>query len=146
MGDRTPEDAAKHQGLVEELVDLFRSAGFSVGSAAGVQGFSPPMELPNDGYGNQEEQAPDVYGYDAAEERYIIGLAKTGDGDLETEESLTQYNVFLDQFHHRSARRAMLYIIVPASVVAEFNTLITHYLHPDLWPNVVVVQSRKFSV
>ena len=33
-----------------------------------------------------------------------------------------------------------------APIVAEINTLITHYLHPDLWPNVVVVQSRRHVV
>ena len=146
MRERIPRDAEKHRTLVEELVEVFRSEGYSVSSATGVNGYSPPLELPNDGYGDQEEKAPDVYAYDAVAERYVIGLAKTGAGDIETEDALTEYNVFLDQFHHRSANRSILYIIVPAGLVAEINTLITHYLHPDLWPNVVVVQSRRHVV
>jgi hypothetical protein len=145
MAMRSEQDKAKHLSLVEELVECLTSEGFTISSADGVPGYSPPLELPNDGYGDQEDKAPDVYAYDPKDQRTIIGEAKTGAGDLETEHALTQYNVFLDQLHRRTSRRATLYIIVPAAIVAEFNTLITHYLHPDLWPNIVVVQSRRWE-
>jgi hypothetical protein len=142
MSSRTDSDAALHNRLIAELTRLFSEAGYIVSSADGVPGFSPPMELPNDGYGDQEDKAPDVYAYDPTERRHVIGEAKTGDGDLETEHALTQYNVYLDQLHRTSGKRAMLYVIVPQAVVMDFNSLITRYIHPDLWENLTVVSSQ----
>ncbi len=142
MQKRSDQDAAHHQQLVSELVALFVDSGFLVSSADGVAGYFPTLELPNDGYGDQEDKAPDVYAYDPATERYVIGEAKTGIGDLETEHALTQYNVFLDQYHHRTGNRSRVYFIVPSAFVAEFNTLITHYIHRELWGEVVVVRGK----
>ncbi len=142
---RTPEDLQKHQSLVEELVGWLEEQGYRVDGAEGVTGCAPPQELENDGYGDQQDKAPDIEAFDSAAQRLVIGEAKTGHGDLETDHALTQYNVFLDQIHPRSLQRAMLFIIVPSAVVAEFNTLITHYIHPDLWENITVVQSRRWT-
>ena len=132
----------KHQRLVEELVTVFQQNGFEVLAADNVSGFPSPNRLSNDGYGDQEPKSPDVYAFDPATMRYIIGEAKTGDDDLETEHSLTQYNVFLDQFDENTSRQARLYIILPSDKVAEFYTLITHYIHRDYWGSIVIVQSR----
>ncbi len=136
------EREEKHQKLVEELVELFRARGFSILGADGVAGFPPPKSLPNDGYGDQEPKSPDVYGFDKTSNRYVIGEAKTGENDLETEHALTQYNVFLDQFDSTTGKQAQLFIILPAGKVAEFNTLITHYIHRDYWGSIILVQSR----
>jgi len=133
----------KHQRLVEELVTIFQEHGFKVLAADKVPGFPLPDRLPNDGYGDQEPKSPDVYAYDPVSMRYIIGEAKTGENDLETDHSLTQYNVFLDQFDQETSRQARLYIILPSDKVAEFNTLLTHYIHRAYWGSIVVVQSRE---
>ncbi len=133
----------KHQRLVAELVNVFQQNGFEVLAADNVPGFPLPNGLPNDGYGDQENKSPDVYAFDPASMRYIIGEAKTGDNDLETEHSLTQYNVFLDQFDENTSRQARLYVILPPAKVAEFNTLITHYIHRDYWGSIVIVQSKE---
>jgi hypothetical protein len=146
MERRSEQDAETHRQLVAELTRLFSEAGYIVSSADDVVGYSPPLELPNDGYGDQEEKAPDVYAFDPTEQRYVIGEAKTGNGDLETEHALTQYNVFLDQIHRTSGKRAMVYIIVPESVVPEFNTLMTRYIHPDLYENLAVVKSSGGNI
>jgi hypothetical protein len=140
---RSEEDQAKHQSLVSELVELFQHEGFNVSGADGIEGFYPPIELHNDGYGDQEDKMPDVYAFDEKEQQYIIGEAKTGKNDFESEHSLTQYNVFLDQIHPKTQKRARFFIIVPGSRVAEFNTLITHYIHYEFWSNLVIVQSKK---
>jgi len=141
---RSGLDFEKHQFLIRELVELFKHKGYIINFADGLDGFYPPNELPNHGYGDQEDKAPDVYAYDESEQRYIIGEAKTGAGDLETEHALTQYNVFLNHFHPKTKRPSLFYIILPAKKVAEFNTLITHYIHPDLWNNLMVVQSKDW--
>jgi hypothetical protein len=141
---RSDEDQSKHQSLVKELVELFQHEGFNISGADGVDGFYPPIELHNDGYGDQEDKIPDIYAFNEKEQCYIIGEAKTGKEDFETEHSLTQYNVFLDQIHPTTRKRSRFYIIVPASRVAAFNTLITHYIHYELWNHLVIVQSKRW--
>ncbi len=138
---RTPEDAAKHQSLINELVEIFEREGFSVTEAEGHQKFVSPHTLHNDGYGDQQDKAPDVYAYDTRNKQYIFGEAKTGSDDLETDHALTQYNVFLDQEDQRTGKKAKLYIIVPSMKLPEFNTLITHYIHREYWQNIVLVNS-----
>lgn len=133
--------AELHAALVAELLAIFRERGLRILGADGIEGYPRPQRLRNDGYGDQEPKAPDVYAYDEKEKRYVIGEAKTGDGDFETEHALTQYNVFLDQFDAATGHQARLFIIVPADKVAEFNTMITHYIHRDYWQSIVLVSS-----
>lgn len=137
-------DVEKHQKLIEELVDVFRKQHFKIIGADGIKGIAWVKKLHNDGYGDQEPKAPDVYAYDEEKKRFVIGEAKTGDGDFETEHSLTEYNVFLDQFDKTTGFQALLYVIVPSSKVPEFNTLITHYIHREYWQSIVLVSSKKF--
>ncbi len=141
---RSEEDQAKHLSLVSELVELFIHEGFSISGADGIEGYYSPTDLHNDGYGDQEDKMPDIYAFDDKEQTYIIGEAKTGRGDFESEHALTQYNVFLDQINPRTKKRARFYIIVPASRIAELNTLFTHYIHYELWDHLVIVQSKKW--
>ncbi|MBI3586831.1 MAG: hypothetical protein HY088_06855 [Ignavibacteriales bacterium] len=137
-------DVEKHQKLIEELVDIFRQQDYKLIGADGITGVPRVKKLHNDGYGDQENKSPDVYAYDEQRKRFIIGEAKTGDGDFETEHSLTEYNVFLDQFDTATGLQALLYVIVPSSKVPEFNMLITHYIHRDYWQSIVLVSSKKF--
>jgi hypothetical protein len=135
-------DPDYHHILVEELVLIFKERGFRILGANSVAGFGPVRPLPNDGYGDQEAKAPDVFAFDPKNRCYVIGEAKTGEGDLETDHALTQYNVYLDQVDAREGTRATLYIILPAAKVPEFNSLITHYIHPDYWKHITVVPSQ----
>lgn len=135
-------DPEKHAALIEELLDIFKERGFRILEADGIDGHPGVHPLHNDGYGDQENKAPDIYAYDAKRHCFIIGEAKTGNRDFETEHALTQYNVFLDQFDKTSGLQADLYIIVPASKVPEFNSLITNYVHPEYLESIVVVSSK----
>ena len=135
-------DPEKHLALVKELVEVFQERGFRVLEADGVAGFPPARQLPNDGYGDQRAKAPDIYAFDETTQCTILGEAKTGRGDLETEHALTQYNVFLDQFDKHTGAPAILFVIVPATTLPEFNSLITHYIHPNYWGKIVVVSSK----
>lgn len=134
-------DPEKHLLLVEELLDVFRKRGFRIIGADGVAGVASVKPLPNDGYGDQQAKAPDIYAYDETTKCYIIGEAKTGEGDFETDHALTQYNVYLDQFDRHTDAPAILFVIVPAAKIPEFNSLITHYIHHDYWTKIVVVSS-----
>ena len=135
-------DPEHHQQLVEELLQIFRQSGFRILGADGVPGVPRTKRLHNDGYGDQQDKAPDLYAYDEKSGRYVIGEAKTGSGDFETEHALTQYNVFLDQFDSKTGAQALFYIIVPSSQAVEFNTLITHYIHRDYWQSIILVSSK----
>lgn len=140
--ERDPNDFKKHQLLIRELIDYFRTLGFNVISADGIDGYSQPIELPNEGYGDQEDKVPDIYAFSLKDQRYIIGEAKTGKNDIDSEESITQYNVFADQLHPVLKRKALAYYIVPATKVGELQAVLTHYVHRELWENIIVVQSR----
>jgi hypothetical protein len=142
---RSPEDLNKHQSLIDELIEIFERDGFSITEAEGRKDYQPPRELHNDGYGDQLDKAPDIYAYDPKNKLYILGEAKTGLNDLETDHALTQYNVFLDQEDKRTRMKSLLYIIVPQQTVPEFNTLITHYIHRDYWQHIVLVSSVRWK-
>ncbi|MEX1138726.1 MAG: hypothetical protein WEB33_05720 [Bacteroidota bacterium] len=132
-----------HQTLVAELLNIFLERGYKILGADGVQGYPVPRPLHNDGYGDQRPKSPDIHAYDEETGRFIIGEAKTGEGDLETEHSLTQYNVYLDQFDKKTGKQALVYFIVPSASLPEFNTLLTHYIHPEYWPSLVLVSSTR---
>jgi hypothetical protein len=138
------KDPEKHAALIQELAELFHDRGFRVLGADGVADAPAVRPLHNDGYGDQEDKAPDILAFDARRQCSVFGEAKTGDGDFETDHALTQYNVFLDQFDKTSGLQADLYIIVPASKVPEFNSLITRYIHPDYLESIIVVSSKAF--
>ena len=135
-------DPENHLSLVGELIDIFREQGFRIIGAEGVTGLPATHPLHNDGYGDQENKAPDIYAFDEENRCYIIGEAKTGRNDFETDHSLTQYNVYLDQVDRKTGARAILYVIVPSSKVPQFSSLITHYIHPDYWKHIVLVSSK----
>ncbi len=141
---RSPEDTEKHQSLVDELIEIFQKEGFLISEAEQHEGFAPPRELHNDGYGDQQDKAPDIRAYNAKNKQQILGEAKTGLNDLETEHALTQYNVFLDQKDDRTGKSFKLYVILPSMKVPEFNTLITHYVHREYWENIVLVNSARW--
>lgn len=142
MSERTDSD--KHLDLVAELLEVLVAEGFTIIEVEGELGYPATLPLSNDGYGDQEDKRPDIYAYDGKKKRYVIGEAKTGDGDLETEHALTQYNVFLDQVDRRTGNRAALYVIVPAAKVPEFSALITHYIHRDYWQQITLVSSKRW--
>ncbi len=137
-------DSDKHLDLVAELLEVLLAEGFTIIEAEGKWGYPVTLPLHNDGYGDQEDKRPDIYAYDGKKKRYVIGEAKTGDGDLETEHALTQYNVFLDQVDRQTGNRAALYVIVPAAKVPEFSALITHYIHRDYWQHITLVSSKRW--
>ncbi len=132
-----------HRTLVSELLGVFLDRKYKILGVDGISGYPQPRALHNDGYGDQQPKAPDIHALDEETGRLIIGEAKTGDGDLETEHSLTQYNVYLDQFDKKTGIQALVYIIVPSGTLPEFNTLLTHYIHPEYWPSLVLVPSTK---
>ena len=131
--------------MIKELVSYFQINQFTIIGAAEIEGFGPPQLLSNDGYGTQEDQQPDVYAYDAKNERYIIGLVKTSGMDLETPAALTQYDVCFDNKNPRNQKPSGVFVLLPGSCIADFSGMITHYLHPDYWKNLTMLRSETVS-
>lgn len=129
--------------LTEELLALFLREQYSILGAASVEGYAPPRSLPNDGYGDQQPKRPDILAYDAAGGGYVIGLVKSTGDNLESIDALTQYDVFLDHLDAKSGRPSKVFVILPASRIAEFTSLITHYLHPERWEQLTIVRSKS---
>ena len=129
--------------LIHELVEYFKKEGFRILSAKNEIEYHPPSALPNDGYGDQENKPPDILAYDDVKKNFVIGIVKVPEDNLESEESLTEYNVFLDQHDTITGEPHRLYIMLPSSRVHEMTALLTHYIHREYWHKVVIVASQQ---
>lgn len=136
-------DLTRRQTLVKELLDLFLESSFDILGVEGIEGHVQPDPIENKGMGDQEYKSPDIYAFDHIKRNFVIGLAKTGKKDIASEHSLTQYQVFLNHVDPRSGNSSLLYIILPEKKIPDFNSLITHYIHPDCWENLILVSSKQ---
>jgi hypothetical protein len=131
--------------LVKELLNHFTSEGYTIIGVKGVPGYRPPEELHNDGYGDQKNKSPDVFAFDETSKRFVIGVVKTSNEDLESPHSLTQYDVFFDHKNAQNGKSSRVCFILPSETIAEFTAIITHYIHPDYWNNMTIVRSKKIE-
>lgn len=127
--------------LLKELIDLFVSEGIEIKGANGVAGYDPPPAIPNDGYGSAQPRRADVVGFDPALRRVVFGLVRTDKKSLDSEESLEEYNVFLDHNAGLRDRASAVYVLMPQDLVNEFTAMITHYVHREYWHRIVAVGS-----
>ena len=131
--------------LRRELLEYLLADGFTVLAAKDTDGYVEPVPEHNDGYGDQADKSPDVLAYDPREKRRIFGIVRTGVNDLESEGSLTEYNVFLDQTDKMTGDPCRLYIIIPPSKIQDLTALMTHYIHRDYWFKIVLVSSTRIN-
>jgi hypothetical protein len=133
------------EALVAELVNYFVHEGFAVHGARGVEGYEPPPAIRNDGFGSARPCQPDVVGLDGQHRRIVFGLVREERGSLDSEQSLEEYNVFLDHNAGLGERASVLFVLVPPFLLEEFTSLITHYIHREYWHRVVPVASGLFG-
>lgn len=131
-----------HTVMTQELADYFIREGYAIIAAKQLQGYRRPPAFRNDGYGDQKDKRPEMVGIHTQHKRYMIGIVRTGKNDLESEASLTEYNVFLDQKDNTTGAPFSLCIIMPSSLLNEMTTFITRYLHPDFYARIVLIPSR----
>ena len=134
----------KYLDLLQELVDCLRSEGFEIKSAAALEGYRRPVVVKNTGFGDQENKRPDVVAFDPKAHRYVFGVVRTTEKQLNTEDALTQYNLYLDLENKENKEPHHLYIAVPSSTVQSLTALITHYIHREYWHRVIIVSSKKY--
>jgi hypothetical protein len=133
------------EALVAELVQYFLHEGLAVHGARGVEGYDAPPAIRNDGFGSSRPCHPDVVGFDGGQRRIVFGLVRADRESLDTEQSLEEYNVCLDHNAGLQGRASVLYVLIPASLLEEFTSLVTHYIHREYWHRVIPVASGLFE-
>ena len=131
--------------LTEQLLAYLKSEGVEIKGARGIDGMDPPPPIANDGYGSMRPRTADVIGFDPAKRRLVFGLVRPDRGSLDSEESLEEYNVFLDHNAGAGAQSSVLYVIVPQDLLQEFTSIVTHYIHREYWHRVVGVGATAGS-
>ena len=128
--------------MIEELLQFFLSENYTIIGAANIDRYRRPDALSNDGYGDQQTKQPEVFAFDETNKRFVIGVAKTSEDDLESEHSLTQYDVFFDHKNSANGKHSRVCFILPPDSIAQFTGIITHYIHPDYWENLTIIPSK----
>ncbi|MFN0158327.1 MAG: hypothetical protein ACKVRP_09690 [Bacteroidota bacterium] len=131
------------QELIEELIAFFVQEGFPVYGAIGIEGTKPPPFIENQGFGDGRKRQPDVVGIDRANERIVFGLARPDRMSLDSEVSLTEYNLFLDHHWDYGSKASMLYVLMPGELLVDFTAIVTHYVHREYWHRVVPIASGR---
>ena len=137
-----PVDEALIKHYVEELVKFLIQEGIVVHAARGMEGYKTPSPVRNDGYGKSLPRRPDVVGFDFKKRRIVFGLVRTDQKSLDSEDSLEEYNVFLDHNSQMRDQASLLYVLLPTGLVQEFTSIITHYIHREYWHRIVPVGSQ----
>lgn len=125
--------------MTAELVNFLKAEGYTVHAARGLEGFKTPTPVRNDGFGKAVDRRPDVVGFDFQHKRIVFGIVRPDRASLDSEDSLEEYNVFLDHNARMRDQASMMFVMVPESLVQDFTAIITHYIHRDYWHRVVTV-------
>jgi hypothetical protein len=123
-------------------VNFLARENITVHGAREVEGYKPPPLIQNDGYGDLRPRRPDVIGVDSEKHRIVFGLVRPDRKSLDTEESLLEYNVFLDHNAGKGDQASVVYVLIPAALAQEFTSVITHYIHREYWHRIIPVESR----
>ena len=124
-----------------ELISCLENQGVVIKGARSLEGWDSPPLIANDGYGSAKPRRADVIGFDKARKCVVFGLVRPDRQSLDSEESLEEYNVFLDQNAGSAEHASRLYVILPEALLGEFTSLITHYIHRDYWHRIITVGS-----
>lgn len=129
--------------MVHELVAYFSDQGFLVHGAQSVGGYQPPSPVANNGFGDGRPRVPAVAGLDKVHLRIVFGIVRETRASLDSEESLTEYNVFLDHNAARGEQASILYVIMPQELINDFTSIITHYIHREYWHRIVPLVGKE---
>lgn len=140
-------ESKKHQDLVQELVDrLELKYEYRIDAADLEEWEEKPKVVENeDKIGDEEDKQPDIDAFDEDEERFIRGEAKTGDNDIGTQHSITQYHLFSSRVNSKNNKSSFLYIIVPAEKKDDLNDAIVKNVPRENWKNIKMIRSKIYD-
>jgi hypothetical protein len=127
---------------VNDLVRLFETRGYELHGAIGMEGKEPPA-IRNDGFGSGRARQPQVIGFDAKSRRIVFGLVRVNREDLDSEDSLEEYNVFLDHNAGLGKQASLVLVLMPSTLIADFTAIISHYIHREYWDRIIPVASGQ---
>lgn len=118
-------ESSVHVGLVQELMAWLRdSKGYRI-TGADLEGYPQPKEVENEnGLGDGENKRPDIDAFDDREQVFVRGEAKTGDGDLTTRHTKTQFRLFANRHNTKNGKTSLLYVIVPSNKMAQLESVL----------------------
>lgn len=132
--------AGTRADMIDELIRLFEARGYELHGAAGMKDREPPS-IKNDGFGSGRPRRPAVVGYEPEGKRIVFGLVRENRKSLDSEESLEEYNVFLDHNAGLGRQASLVLVLMPPALITEFTAIITHYIHREYWHRIIPVAS-----
>jgi hypothetical protein len=142
-----PADSADLRvSLIQDLVDFFLSEKIEIHGVKGSMAFPSPPYIKNEGFNDLEPRQPDVIGFDPVAHRIVFGLVRVNARALASEQSLAEYNVFLDHNARLGPRASLVYVLIPEALLHEFTGIITHYIHREYWTRIIPVPSRRLPL
>jgi len=139
MTDQVDTNSLVRAAMLDDLVGVFKREGYIVKGVKDLEQYADPPLVKNSGFGSGRPRMPDVAGLDKARRRIVFGLVRTNRKSLDTEEALEEYNVFLDHNESLGPRASLLLIEMPAHLLPEFTSMITHYIHREYWHRIIPV-------
>lgn len=134
-------ESQEHKNLVQELALKLKADGFRIDAVDDPNGECPKVVENKHKVGDGENKMPDIDAFDVSSKRMIRGEAKVGNGDIESEHSITQYILFSDRSLENVS--SYLYIIVPASKKSELNQVIINNVPKTSWDNIKLISSSR---
>jgi hypothetical protein len=134
-------ESEKHNSLVRELASLFGTNGLVVNAIDSVTIKSPNI-VENNNIGDCQNKIPDIDAYDQRNKRVVRGEAKIGNGDIESEHSITQYKLFSRLTS--GGVYSWLYIIVPNGYKQLLEKVIAENIPREHQDNIGIVESGNY--
>ena len=130
--------STSRRNLILKLLDYFLSEGFTVHGARDVDGYKLPPLMKNDSFGKLLPHRPDVIAMDP-KRRIVFGIVRETRSELDCEDSLEEYNLYLDHNAALGEQASVVYVMMPQQLVGEFTDIITHYIHREYWARITPV-------
>lgn len=131
----TKGESEAHRQIKLSLASSFKEKGWTVKNIDGENDQTPVVEN-NEKVGDGENKRPDVYAKDEGKGRIVRGEAKIGNGDFESEHSITQYKLFSNLYSSNIA--SWLIVGVPSGSKALMEKILNGCLDDKSRANVAV--------
>ncbi|MFZ2193585.1 MAG: hypothetical protein WAV31_05055 [Candidatus Moraniibacteriota bacterium] len=135
-------ESEKHNSLVRELASIFGKNGFNVYAVDGVTVKCPSAVENNNNIGDCQNKIPDIEAYDELNKRVIRGEAKIGNGDIESEHSITQYKLFSSL--NKNGVDSWVYIIIPQGEKMFLEKVLAENVLQKFLDNIGIIESANY--
>lgn len=132
-----PDTDYQRRCMVHKLTAHLQAIDVNVLAAIDSDDLPLPKLFSNPGFGDQKRKQPHILGVHDKTGELFIGLVKTEQEDITDENSRTEYDLYTDLAMRQKGIN--IYLMLPEDRIQQFNSFITHYLHPDFWEKIIIV-------